>query len=62
MNSPFTQLYTNYITSVNKLVYDANLAVYKASHDFTKQAWQLTPMKDMFNFDFASKSDSKKSK
>lgn len=51
MNSPFTQIYTNYVTNVNKLVYDTNLAMVKATQDFTQEAWKMNPMKDMFNLD-----------
>lgn len=62
MDTPFTQIYTNYVTSMNKLVYETNLSMVKATQDFTKQVWQQNPMKDMFNLDSMLKSDIKKAK
>lgn len=62
MNSLFTQVYTNYVTNVNKLVYETNLAMFKVTQDFTKEVWQMNPAKDLFDLDNILKSEVKKAK
>lgn len=50
MNTSIMQAYTDYLVSVNKMVYNTTLDLVKTTQEFAAEAAKLNPYKDTFGF------------
>jgi hypothetical protein len=50
MSNSIVQAYTDYLVSVNKMIYNTSVDLVKTTQDFAAEAAKLNPYKDAFGF------------
>lgn len=50
MSTSIVQAYTDYLVSVNKMIYNTGMEVVKTTQEFATEAAKIHPFKDMWSF------------
>lgn len=50
MNTSIMQAYTDYLVTINKMVYDTHMELVKTTQEFAAEAAKINPYKDMYGF------------
>lgn len=50
MSTSIVQAYTDYVVSVNKMLYNTSMELVKTTQEFATEAAKINPYKDMWGF------------